>query len=214
MSQQINLLNPALRPRRDWLSLPALVAAVLVILVIEGGLYAKASYEHADLSRQLAQVNGENKRIQEELLVLSKSLAAQIADPALTATVEERAAEVKAGEDMLRTLDALRQETAGFSAYFQGFARQAMDGLWLTDFTLGAGGLSIKGRMQETTLLPVYIRRLNAEPNFQGREFSALDMKTVEPAKGGDGKVVEKALPTYTEFTLQGVLPGAEKAKP
>ncbi|HRE16104.1 MAG TPA: PilN domain-containing protein [Rhodocyclaceae bacterium] len=217
MSQQINLLNPALRPRRDWLSLPAVVAVVALILLVEGGLYAKARFDQADLNRQQEQLTGENKRIQEQLLVLSKSLSEQRADPALAELLESRQAEAQAGEELLQTLRSLQKNTAGFSGYLQGFSRQTMDGLWLTGFSFGADGLSIKGRMQDSNLLPVYIRRLNGEPTFQGRQFSALDMKAVEPPKAnpGAGKAAsDPVLPAYTEFTLQGVLSAPEGGKP
>lgn len=214
MSQQINLINPALRPKRDWLSLPTVLLVVALILLVEIGLYATARVEQARLSRQNLALADDAKRVQEQLLVLSKALADQRPDPALAAQIEERSEMLKSSEQVLSALQALNSSEGGFSHFFQGFSRQVMNGLWLTEIQVNADGLSIRGRMQDANLLPGYIRRLNTEPSFQGRLFSALDMKSVEAAKSAPtpvpGKPQEKPLPPYTEFTLHGVIPSGE----
>lgn len=213
MSQQINLINPALRAQRDWLSLPTVVLVIAAILLVEIGFYVSGRLEQARLAKQTAALADENKRIQEQLLVLSKSLTDQRPDPALAAQIEERNEALKATEQVLSALQATNTSAQGFSGFFQGFSRQVMSGLWLTEIEVDASGLSIRGRMQDANLLPAYIRRLNAEPTFQGRLFSALDMKHVAPPKVQTpppaGSAAEKPVPAYTEFTLQGVMPAA-----
>ena len=47
MSQQINLLLPALRPRFDWLALPVVIGVALVGLVLLGILAALGAMESA-----------------------------------------------------------------------------------------------------------------------------------------------------------------------
>lgn len=213
MSQQINLINPALRPQRDWLSLPNVVLVVAVILLVEIGFYVSARVEQAGLAKQTAALADDSKRVQEQLLVLSKSLSDQRPDPALATQIEERTEALRATEQVLSALQTTNTSAQGFSGFFQGFSRQVMGGLWLTEIQVDAGGLSIRGRMQDANLLPAYIRRLNAEPTFQGRLFSALDMKHVAPPKvqtpSPPGTTADKPLPAYTEFTLQGVMPTA-----
>jgi hypothetical protein len=61
----------------------------------------------------------------------------------------------------------------------RALSRQHLDGLWLTGLSIGeAGGdLEIRGRMSSQALLPEYLRRLEREPVFQGRQFAALDMQ-------------------------------------
>jgi hypothetical protein len=70
----------------------------------------------------------------------------------------------------------LGAEAGGFAEYLRGFARQAPTGLWLTGFTIKDSGASmeIRGRMTDPALLAEYIRRLDGEPAFKGREFAAL----------------------------------------
>ena len=50
--------------------------------------------------------------------------------------------------------------------------------------------------MADPRLLPDYLRRLNAEPLFKGREFSQLSVKAVEASPTSAGG--------YTEFALRG----------
>jgi hypothetical protein len=50
--------------------------------------------------------------------------------------------------------------------------------------------------MTDARQLPSYLRRLNGEPLFKGREFAQLSLKTVEPlaALGGNASYAEFAL--------------------
>lgn len=211
MSQQINLLNPDLLPRRDWLSLSTLLLVVLAIALVEGALFAKATIEREALARQETAMKEETKRLTEQLLTVSKIMGERRPDPALEAKVAVRAAEVRSSDEVLAAVRSMSANDAGFSGYLRGFSKQAMSGLWLTEFAFAADGLTIKGRMLDNSLMPVYIQRLNAEPSLKGRNFAALDMKAVEPAKDSSAKKAEGssatlALPLYTEFRLQGLL--------
>jgi len=212
LSQQINLINPALRPRRDWLSLGLVVGVTVAILLVEIAVYAKVRNDQTGLVRQTQGMTDDAKRLQDELLTLSKLVAERHPDPALALQIESLTADVQASQAMLETLRSM-QPGNGFSPLLLGFSRQTMEGLWLTEFDLKDDALSIRGRMVDVALLPTYIRRLNGEPTFQGREFSALDMKSVEPAKS-DPRSTTPALPPFTEFTLRGVLPAAGGDKP
>ena len=97
----------------------------------------------------------------------------------------------------------------GFAAYLQAFSRQAIDGLWLTGFTVGgAGDVAIHGRVVNPELVPAYIQRLNNESALKGREFSVLELRRPQPtaaalaavAKAGEGARAEA--PRYLEFSL------------
>lgn len=213
MSQQINLLNPDLLPRRDWLSLSSVLLVVLAIALVEVALVAKATVEREALARQETAMKEESKRLTEQLLTVSKIMSERRPDPTLEAQVALRAAEVRSSDEVLAAVRSLSVNDAGFSGYLRGFSKQAMNGLWLTEFAFAADGLTIKGRMLENGLMPVYIQRLNSEPSLKGRNFASLDMKAVEPAKDAsakkpEGSKAELALPRYTEFRLHSSLGG------
>ena len=216
MSRQINLLNLALLPSRDWLSLSLLIGIALLIVVVESALYVKARMDWSQVARQETELADESKRLQEQISVLSKALSEQHSDPVLQTKIEQRTAEVQASEEVLGVLRGLKLNQSGFVSYFQSFSRQAMNGLWLTEFSLSGDALVIKGRMLDVSLLPTYISRLNNDPDLKGRSFAALDMKAVDaepaPAAGNTkGEQTAAKLPAYTEFSLQGV--GAEPVR-
>lgn len=207
MSQQINLLNPALRERRDWLRFEfvAPVALACLVAVIAGAVHLQR--QQAGLAQEEAALAGQLKAAQDRLQAVSRVVGERKANPALAAEAERLVAAVQLRQ---QALDTLAGQTAGgrrFSEVMRGLARQSMNGLWLTGFAAGGETLEIRGRMTEASLLPDYIRRLNGEPAFQGRRFDTLDMKDIKPlaAAAGEGAAARPAtpvLPRHVEFAL------------
>ena len=98
-------------------------------------------------------------------------------------------------------------ESRAYSEYLLALARQAPGNLWLTGFSVGADGraLDVTGRMTDPRQLPEYLKKLNAEPLFKGREFAQLSLKSVD----GAASAVESARPGLAEFALRAVPVGA-----
>jgi len=220
MSQQINLLNPALRQRQDWLRANVVAMAALACL----GLVVIASIGLGARQRSLQAAEAEAgvrlRTAQERLQAMTKGLGERKPDPALAQRAENLAAAVQLRQEAMRHLD--RKEGARFSEAMRGLARQSMDGLWLTGFAVGGEDMEIRGRMLDPSLLPAYIRRLNAEPAFHGRRFDALDMRGVDARPAGKPDAAAKPgpvrlLPPYVEFALRAGAPkdtGRPEARP
>lgn len=218
MSQQINLLNPDLRPRRDWLafSVVAPLALTALLLVTISAVWERS--QQRTLKAIEVEASNKLKVEQERLQALTKAAAVRTGDPSLVAEAERLNAALQLRREALQLMRAgAGSESIGFSAAMGGLARQSMDGLWLTGFAIGRGELEIRGRMLDPSLLPAYIRRLNIEPAFQGRRFSELDMKGIVESQdrpAGQTTVVPVAvpaprLPAHTEFALRTV--GADR---
>ncbi len=131
----------------------------------------------------------------------------------LDADIARLETEVKLGR---ASMDALKAgaigNRQGFAEYLQAFSRQAIDGLWLTGFTIvGGGDITIEGRVIQPELVPHYIQRLNREQTLQGRTFATLEMHvpkpTPAPVGAADAKVTKKT-PRYLEFSLTTAEPG------
>lgn len=219
MSQQINLLLPELRPRFDWLALPVVAGAALVGLLLLL-LIAQGQVIRLDrLKSQEATINGQLLNLQQQVQVLGRSLSARHGNadlPLQIATVKVDVAQRREVLAFVGQGDA--GMGSGFSGMLQGFARQAVDGVWLVGFGLAREGIEIRGRLLDPALLPVYINRLNDDPAFVGRRFSALEMKGVDPlaVKRDDARAdVRPAVGgRYTEFALRTEsAPLAEKAR-
>lgn len=204
MSHQINLYNPALRRRIDWMSAGPVAAgsAVLILVVVALSVWANMT---ARVVRQEASTLAEEvKSARTKLDDLEKrrdrkpsqSLAEEVA--ALQSTIADR-------RGILATLGEGGEEldiTKGFAEFFRGFARQSPAGLWLTGFTITAGGaeMQLSGCATDPALLPKYIRQLNAEPAFKGRGFVSLSLK-----KSQEGNNKSCAGPRSISFSLEPV---------
>lgn len=204
MAQQINLYDPALLRKRDWLALSNVVlgAGVLALLVVAAGWLTRLDVP--TLQAQAATQDTQLKAMREQVLALGKRVADRHADPRLE---QELAAARQLAEARSEVLGVLRQRLAAdappFADYLRGFARQTMTGLWLTGFAWDAtaDSIEIRGRTVDPALLPEYIRRLNREPAFRGHAFAALNV-----VEGKSETPAQKA--SFHEFTLVPVKSG------
>ena len=208
MSQQINLLLPALRPRRDWLGFPLVAGSALAVIVLVAGLGLWGRQQVAGLGEEKERGDAEAAALQQRLLALGQTLAARQPNPALQAEIDRLAESLRQREEALQVVESGRTGGAGGHALsMRGFARQMVDGVWLTGFTLAGSDVEIRGRLADAALLPHYIRRLNEESTFQGRRFAALDMQ--DASRAAPPETPGRAPPPgnarrYTEFVLHG----------
>jgi hypothetical protein len=207
MSQYINLLGPAFRKPRLLLSLnraAILVGAAAVVMV---GLQFYNQHQVNGLRTELVSAQGLLKAQGKYTDRLKGEGAAQKDNTGLATEVARLEMELKAARAAMGVLEGgALGNRSGFAGYLQAFSRQALDGLWLTGFTVdGAGEVAIQGRVLSANLLPEYIQKMNKEPALQGRAFSALEMRRPAvapevPLKDGEKPVV--AGPRYLEFNL------------
>lgn len=203
MPQHINLLDASLRRKRETLgSMTGFVA----VLATFGASIALAT----GLQSFSAKSQAQSVALEQDLAALQARVAA-LGTPAPSRQAIElaRLRAVDASQRRLRAaLDSGQAgSTRGYSEYFLALSRQTQGSLWLTGFTVAADGrsLEIGGRMTDPRQLPDYLRRLNGEPLFKGREFAQLSLKTVEPAAASGGNV------SYADFALRST-PGTPEA--
>jgi hypothetical protein len=98
--------------------------------------------------------------------------------------------------------------TFAYSEYLRAFARQTVQGLWLTSIQIGEAGvqLNLSGRALQADLVPVFISRLKRESVLQGRPLEALAI-----TRGVTATEPKRAV---VDFTVSSPQPGAEKPKP
>ncbi len=207
MSQQINLFNPIFLKQKRVFSTATMARGLGAILLGMALLFVFAQYravkleglaagaakrleaERDDLTRVAAEfVPGkENQQVEEEISLMGTQLAAR-----------QKLLDVLQGGEL--------GNTAGFSVYFGAFSRQAVDGLWLTGFSIhGAGSqMVIDGRAVRPELVPAYIKRLNREPAMQGKSFASMEISlpaTVKPANPASREAPVQQ-PRFVEFRL------------
>jgi hypothetical protein len=204
LARQINLVNPALRKTQDRLSaIPvAGVAAALLLLVVLAAVWVNVSA--ADAHREAEEWTANRKQAQDALLAATQAVAARRPDARLVAELDSARALVQRQGEVLAVLDSKAVgDTGGFSEYLRGFARQVPQGLWLTGFAIGAGGrdMELRGRMVAPSLLPEYVKRLNAESAFRGHTFASLQIQAPPVVAA----TAAAASPAYSEFVLTSV---------
>lgn len=205
MAQQINLLNPALLPRREVLT-PKLMVLVLGFAVVGMAiLYGHERYRLNALAQQEAKISAELEATKRAMLEISKQYAPREPSPALAQEVAAMEARLLSHENVLKAMKydpaAL---TPGFSPYLRAFAHQGVKGLWLTGLRIDAadGGMVIRGRALAPELVPRYIALLGNEPALKGQKFSAMEMALPQRGTVPTDVSAKAALP-YVEFVLQ-----------
>lgn len=188
--KQINLLKPELlAPRRKPFSAAFMLRALGLLLLAGAALYGYLRVEQARLAQAADRAEqalaAERGRLQQ--------LSGQLAPGRAGKLLEE---ELMAAEARLRHYQALQQAlegrdlggTEGYSEYMRAFARQAIDGLWLTGFVISGAGreMVIRGHVLEPKLLPLYLERLNAEPAIRGQSFETLQIQVPKPEGAGN----------------------------
>ncbi len=219
MSQQINLYDSRLRPQHELASARNLGVAAALLLTLMTALSLQAGFAARQKSALASAAQTVLLEEQDKLATLSKDVAQRELPPLLKSELEMAKTMLTARKEALDILESgTLGNGAGFSALMSGFARQTQPDLWLTGFSLSAGGaeIEIRGRTLDPAKLPAYVQRLSAEPVFQGRRFAALEMRGVdaeapEPDQpGGSGAADALAqpppvlkLPRFAEFVLR-----------
>ena len=185
MSAQINLYHPRFLKQRELLTLGNVALAAVALYVALATVGGWAWQEAAARKEAAAAAEAQLTAAKEQVAVSTKAAAARKPSAQLIAELDSAETSVRRRGDIARLLESgAIGSTGGFSDYLRGFARQAPEGLWLTGFTIGAGGndMEIRGSMLNPATLPDYIRRLGTEKSFQGRNFAALTMNRADAA--------------------------------
>lgn len=184
MSAQINLYHPRFLKQRDVLTLSnvalAAVALYAVLALVGGWAWQNAASRTQAATAAAVQL----KAVKDQVEAATKAAGIRKPSPQIIAELENVEATLRRRGEIARLLESgAVGSTGGFAEYLRGFARQVPEGLWLTGFSIGAGGndMEIRGSMLNPAALPDYIRRLGTEKAFQGRSFAALTMNRVDP---------------------------------
>ncbi len=207
MSQQINLFSPVfLKKRKIRYSATTMLRVLGLIIAGAVLLYGYLIYKTDALTTQAAETEKKLASEQARLTKFTSEYAPQQASAQLEKDIKKAEAQLKARQEMVDTLKhgGAIGSTEGYSEYMRAFARQSVNGLWLTGFDIiGAGSeMAIIGRTVRPELVPVYVQRLSREPVMKGRQFASLKISlpqqaTIATKSAGDLR--------YLDFSLQSV---------
>jgi cell division protein FtsL len=206
MSQQINLFNPVFLKQRKYFSLLAMLQALGLIVAGSLVFYGYAVYQVNQLSGQLEENTKRYKAEQARLASYVAEFSPQQANQLLQDELQRLEKQTAEQSEIIETLKSgAVGNTTGYSEYMRAFARQVVQGLWLTGFkvTGDAAQISLSGGVVNPELLPAYIQRLGKERVMQGKTFSTLKMQqTKVDDVAGSGQAPAPVARHYIRFTM------------
>lgn len=183
MAQQINLYSPALLGEKKHFSAATMSQALALLLAAGLAFYVYVYYKTSAFERIAAESARQLKGQSEQLALLMKDFSPQGKSRLLEEEVARSSARLKQLEHLASALQTggLGNST-GFSRYLAALARQPVNGVWLTDVSIGGdeAQLAMTGRALHADLVPAYVRALSREQVMQGRRISDLRLSAQE----------------------------------
>jgi len=205
VSQQINLYNPLLLKQQKIFSAVTMAQALGLIVLGLVAVYGYARYQVSSLQTESDRAAKRHEATLAKLSRVSQQFGPRQKNATLGVSIKQIETELAALAEVQAVLkQGGAMSASGFSPYFNALGRQAVEGLWLTGFSIAGGEMSIKGRTLKPGLVPEYIARLSTEQVMRGRTFAMLEMRQPEAVATKDGKAA--LAPRYIEFTLQSEL--------
>ena len=209
MTQQINLYNPALLPQVDAFSGRVVLLALGGILLLSLLVYGWSAWDANRLAVEQQRQQGQLNTLQSDITRLAQESAGRKPSPQLTAELESIEALLAGRNEVMTVLKGgSLGDTRGVSEYFRAFARETVDGLWLTGFSIAGAGsdISIEGRTLSAELVPGYIGKLRHEQVLRGHGFGTLNVQLPTDASAAN---LPRKTAEFLEFRLSSQGPGA-----
>ena len=217
MSQQINLFNPQFLEKKKYFSVEAMTQAIGLIVLGMAAFYGFAFWQERNLARQTGESGHAYEQQKQQFTKITAELSPEKREAQLDQDLKSMEAAVALRQSFLRELGTGGLGgPAGYSEYLRAFARQTVQGLWLTSIQIAEGGgqLSMSGRALQADLVPVLIGRLKQESVLRGRPLEALVITRSTAGKDPARTIVEFTVNSQG-FSQPGNAPAAtERAKP
>lgn len=183
MAQQINLFNPIFLKQRRYFSAVTMLQSLGLILGGVIAFYGYTQYETQSMKR-IADESGRQLTAQsEQLAKITRDFSPAGRSKLLEEETARMTERLRQREELMGALRTGGLGNAdGFARYLAAFARQTLNGVWLTGLTIGGDetDLLLNGRVLHPDLVPAYIRALNREQVMRGRRVSELRLTARE----------------------------------
>lgn len=217
MSQQINLINPALIKQKDYLTRLNIVSIYGALALLMLGWYGYTAQQISTLKVSALQLASQLQQQQATLEAMNAARAPKAPNQALIATLQSLEDKHRMQTQILQVMQQGKPaQDKGLANYMLGLARQSTDGLWLTGFSIDQAhhAVSLRGRSMDAALLPEYMHQLGREAVFAGQTFSGLRIQqpvvTANAVPVAQAATATPATPVvapiaFVEFELQAI---------
>ena len=171
MTQQINLLDPALLPQRDWCNGRFILGLAAALSVVVGGQWG---YERQAMAALLA--------------ASTPSTAVQADTAALDSEIAELHSQLAGSEALLRSAGGLAELPTSSAARVQALIDAMPQNLWLDEVEFGVNQrVRISGGVGDAAGLAAFSKRLGEATAYKGLPLRVV---ALEPQ---DSEVAERA---------------------
>jgi len=186
VNQQINLYQPIFRRQKKVFSAIAMLQVCGIFMVVFASIYLYGQAKLQPLQEQSTQVRAEIAKMNAQLSKMENSATAESPSKLVENEIARLSAELQKRQQIKDMLEGQTLgNTAGLSSYMSAFARQHVQGMWLTKISISNGGrnLGLQGKTLTSELLPQYLTRLAGEDVLNGMSFNVLNLsRPVDPA--------------------------------
>ncbi len=179
MPQQINLYNALPKRKQAVLDAGQMLFVLLVFTTILGALSAYSRLQLNASSRVIAMLNEDQKKAQQELLLLAARKSKIASGEDLKATVSHLQQAVAQKQQLYEELTQVHyQQGAGFSAVFTALAEQTMPAIWLREIhILNAGkDLELTGSGYNPKDITHYLHLLSKASVLKNKRFLIVEL--------------------------------------
>ena len=217
MSQQINLFNPQLLKEKKHFSALTMTQALGLLALGMAAFYGFATWQDRNLARQTADSTRDYEQQKQQFAKVTVELSPDKREAQLDQDLKRVEAAIASRRTLLRELHAgVVGDPAGYTEYLRAFARQTVQGLWLTSIQIAEGGaqLTMSGRALQADLVPILIGRLRKESVLRGRPLDALAITQVAAGKDAARTVVVFTVSSQALADAEDAPAETEKGKP
>ena len=188
MQQQVNLYQPMFRKQKVVFSAVTMLQISVLFLVLFSGIYAYQVYQLKPYQAQLDNIDKELAQLSQQVAVFENKFKTKDKSKLLESEIKKLEAQLVQKEQISNVLGKRSfGNSQGFSAYLEAFARQHVEGTWLTRINVLAGGsrLNLNGKTLSSELVPGYIQKLSNEQRLKGATFNVMEIARVVKEEGG-----------------------------
>lgn len=188
MRQAVNLYQPIFRTPRKVFGATMLAQMLGGALIALALMYGWSYWRLHTLTAEVARLSAARVAAHARLDSLRQAYPARQSNPLLAQELLRVGNEVERARALAGVLaQGAYGNTSGLSPYLLGFARQHVEGTWLTHIAIADGGshIALEGRATAPALIPDLVQRLTGEEAFRGKSFSSLKLERGEAESEG-----------------------------
>lgn len=171
----VNLYPAHLKPKKEYFTLPTVLASWLVVGLFMGGVYGYTQYQNSQQQQQIDQARQQSEQLNQQLKELQSLVAQHQPSPAKLAAVERLEVDVKGKEASLKAVAQFEQsQQIGYSGVMSALARLGRNDISLSSISIQPNTLNVSGLARNPSVVPNWIKQFKDELDLVGRSFEKL----------------------------------------